>query len=472
MFVTFRATVSYRTFRLVVSNKFLTIPSRSLIRNMDTKSTNQNLIAVCQMTAKSDKAVNFAVCESLVKKAASAGAKMVFLPEACDYMGENKQQTLELAEPLDGPLVSQYQDLAKTYQVWLSLGGIHEQTSEDRLHNTHIVINNIGSIVAAYRKIHLFDVDIPGKVRLKESDMIKAGNKIELPVDTPIGKVGLAICYDMRFPELSIMLTDLGAKILTFPSAFTFDTGSLHWEVLLRARAIENQCFVIAAAQSGVHNPKRRSWGHAMVVGPSGMVIAQCEADTDFALANIDLEQVDSTRITMPVYSHRRYDVYPRVVPVANRANDEGQKRYQFGQVEVLAESVFYRSSLSIAFTNKRCVVPGHVLVAPIRVCKRLFDLTAEEVGDMFRVVQNVQYVIESLYKTTSSTIVVQDGPLAGQTIQHVHVHILPRREGDFTNNDNIYRELQEHDKDENRPWRSQEEMSNEAADLRKYFPH
>lgn len=433
--------------------------------------TDVNMIAVCQMTAKSDKAVNFAVCKSVVEKAALAGAKMVFLPEACDFMGENKQQTFELAEPLDGPLVNQYKDLAKTRNVWLSLGGIHEQASEDRLWNTHLVINNDGDIVSAYRKIHLFDVDIPDKVRLKESDTIKKGENIVLPVDSPVGKIGLAICYDLRFPELSIMYTNLGAKILTFPSAFTFATGALHWELLLRARAVENQCYVIAAAQTGVHNPKRHSWGHAMVVSPSGTVIAQCAQGTGFALANIDLGQVEAVRRSMPVSDHRRCDIYPRMVPVGNSVNiGESRKEYKFGQVTILAESVFCRSLLSIAFTNKRCVVPGHVLVAPVRVCKRLFDLTPEEVADMFHVVQKVQAVMESKYKTTSSTIVIQDGPLAGQTIEHVHVHILPRREGDFTNNDDIYRELQHHDKDESKPWRSQEEMSAEAADLRKYF--
>lgn len=173
----------------------------------------------------------------------------------------------------------------------------------------------------------------------------------------------------------------MGAEILTFPSAFTFETGASHWQTLLTARAVETQSYVIAAAQTGAHNAKRRSWGHAMVVDPWGKVIAQCSDGTGLALAQINLPYLREIRENMPVASHRRTDLYPEM-PVALKE----QEIYDFGQVKVTRESVFYTSPLSIAFTNKRCVVPGHVLIAPIRKVLRVCELTPAEISDLFLV--------------------------------------------------------------------------------------
>ncbi|XP_049815190.1 nitrilase and fragile histidine triad fusion protein NitFhit [Schistocerca nitens] len=451
---------------------FLCLASSTTKRTFATISTmERKIIAVCQLTATNDKDKNFETCKSLIETAKESRAQMVFLPEACDFIGESKDETFALSEPFPGPLMQKYCQLAKNNNVWLSLGGLHEKVSPTKVRNSHVVIDSSGNMAAIYRKTHLFDVEIPDKgVRLKESDYVERGKEIIAPVETPIGRVGLAICYDMRFPELSLVLARHGAQILTYPSAFTFETGSAHWETLLRARAIESQCYVVAAAQTGRHNKKRTSWGHAMVVDPWGVVIAQCYEGTNMALAEIDLKYVDKVRTSMPVWQHRRLDLYPELVPLKNEGDIANENTvYQFGQTSVSADAVFYRTPYTIAFTNKKCVLPGHVLVAPIRPAKRIQDLTKHEISDLFSAVQKVQKSVENEYKANSSTITVQDGVDAGQHVFHVHVHVIPRRPGDFKENDEIYRELEKHDKEET-GWRSESEMANEAAALRRHF--
>uniref|UniRef100_A0A3Q3NPS8 Deaminated glutathione amidase n=1 Tax=Labrus bergylta TaxID=56723 RepID=A0A3Q3NPS8_9LABR len=254
------------------------------------------LAAVCQVTATPDKQANLSACKELVEEAKARGASMVFLPEAFDYIGSSREETLSLSESLTGDTMSQYTQLARWLEVWLSLGGFHERghdwESDRRIYNSHVIINDKGDIISVYRKSHLFDVELPEKgISLKESAFTIPGPSLVSPVQTPIGKVGLGICYDLRFPELSLALQRSGADILTYPSAFTVATGAAHWEVLLRARAIETQCFVLAAAQVGRHHEKRSSYGHALAVDPWG---------------EIDLEKVASTRRNMPVQQHRR----------------------------------------------------------------------------------------------------------------------------------------------------------------------
>ena len=236
-------------------------------------------IAVLQMTSTSDKSRNRRKCQSLLQKAKSYGAQAAFLPEAFDFIGESAQQTNELAEAIDdkGGTISFYQKLAMELNMSLSLGGFHERLlTEKKLSNTHLFISSEGEILGKYAKTHLFDVEIPERsLRLKESDYVQAGDSLGLNNPVPLLKnshdfqVGLAVCYDLRFPELSIALCRRGANVLTFPSAFTVATGSAgHWSTLLRARAIENQCYVVAAAQTGRHNEKRTSYGHACIIDP------------------------------------------------------------------------------------------------------------------------------------------------------------------------------------------------------------
>ncbi|ORX51906.1 carbon-nitrogen hydrolase [Hesseltinella vesiculosa] len=268
------------------------------------------LAAVGQFCATSFVEANTKICCGLIKKAAERGAKMLFLPEASDFIAESKEQALSLAS--NHVFIQGVQQAAKDANIWVSVG-FHEQCHEDtqRLFNTQIVMNDNGSVVAHYRKIHLFDVDIKNGPRLMESESTIAGDSLVPPVKTPLGQVGLQICYDVRFSELSIAQRRLGADVLTFPSAFTVKTGMAHWETLLRARAIETQCYVMAAAQIGQHNPKRASYGHAMIVDPWGTVLGQC-ADTQEGLAFgvVDLDYLGRIRQEMPVMTHRRPDQY------------------------------------------------------------------------------------------------------------------------------------------------------------------
>ncbi|XP_044127961.1 deaminated glutathione amidase [Bufo gargarizans] len=275
------------------------------------------LIAVCQMTSTSDKEKNFSTCSRLVQEAAARRACVVFLPEAFDYIGSSTEETLSLAETLQGDLIQRYSGLARDCGVWLSLGGFHEKGSDwdkdRRISNSHVILDAAGHVISVYRKSHLFDVELQSGITLRESAFTVPGAEIVPPVSTPGGKVGLAVCYDLRFPEMSLALSREGAEILTYPSAFTVTTGLAHWEVLLRARAIENQCYVVAAAQTGAHNQRRTSFGHAMVVDPWGAVIAQCTEGTGTCYAEIDLLYLQQVRREMPVRSHRRPDLYSSI---------------------------------------------------------------------------------------------------------------------------------------------------------------
>uniref|UniRef100_A0A8V5H595 Uncharacterized protein n=1 Tax=Melopsittacus undulatus TaxID=13146 RepID=A0A8V5H595_MELUD len=193
------------------------------------------LVAVAQVTSTPDKEQNWSVCSALVREAAQHGAGLIFLPEGFDFIGLNPEQTLGMAEALDGPLLRRYMELARDLGVWLSLGGFHERgqdwESTQRIYNCHVVLDSMGHLVAAYRKTHLCDVELEGRVSMKESSFTNPGTEIVAPVSTPAGKLGLSICYDLRFPELSLALQRAGAEILTYPSAFTVHTGSAHWEV-------------------------------------------------------------------------------------------------------------------------------------------------------------------------------------------------------------------------------------------------
>ncbi|XP_008216975.1 deaminated glutathione amidase isoform X1 [Nasonia vitripennis] len=292
------------------------------ISKLQISTMSNPLVAVCQMTSTSDKEKNFEAVSNLVAEAKRRNACIAFLPEACDYLADNKADSVSMAESLDGSIVQRYKELALKEDMWLSLGGVHEAVcfkpklpEKGKTQNAHIIINNKGELVSIYRKIHLFDMENKETgVRLMESDYVLKGSKIVPPVASPAGKIGLSICYDMRFPELSLCLRNMGAQILTFPSAFTYQTGAAHWEVLLRARAIETQCYVIAAAQVGTHNKKRVSWGHAMIVDPWGTVVAQCMEKQGVAVAEIDLDIVNKVRRNMPNEQHRRTDLYPAML--------------------------------------------------------------------------------------------------------------------------------------------------------------
>jgi predicted amidohydrolase len=276
------------------------------------------VVGAVQMTSAEEVEANLESARDLVREAASAGALLVGLPENFAYLGNDRDHRLAIAESVpepgtaaasarDGasPILGAMQELARATGTWLLLGGFPEKGSGKRIRNTAILLDPSGAVVSVYRKLHLFDVDVPGGKRFRESESIEPGD-VPVMAETPWGGLGLSICYDVRFPELYRTLAARGARMVAVPSAFTAETGKDHWHVLLRARAIENQVFVMAPAQFGVHGPNRSSYGHAMIIDPWGVVLAECGDHDGVALARLDFDYQDKVRAALPVLTHRR----------------------------------------------------------------------------------------------------------------------------------------------------------------------
>ena len=238
-------------------------------------------------------------------EAAARGAAFVALPETFTYMGPDKDKA-SAAEPLDGPTLTRLADKARQKRLHLLAGSILETGAPGgRLYNTSVLLGPGGEALATYRKIHLFDVDIPDGARYRESETIAPGNE-PVVAQTALGAVGLSICYDLRFPELYRALAAKGALLLCVPAAFTLHTGKDHWEVLLRARAIENTCYVLAAAQFGRHSERKATFGHALIADPWGTVVACASDGEGLAIAAIDERVVARVRREVPSLTHRR----------------------------------------------------------------------------------------------------------------------------------------------------------------------
>ncbi|KAL8693377.1 MAG: hypothetical protein Q9218_001769 [Villophora microphyllina] len=263
---------------------------------------------------------NLAQCQLLAQKAVAAGAKALFLPEASDYIASTASETVSLVQSTTtSPFVLGLQSSARKHRLPINVG-IHEPTQDGKkVKNTLVWIDEDGAIRHQYQKLHLFDVDIPGGSVLKESNSVEKGTEIVPPFSTGLGNVGMLICFDVRAflplcPKHSLSLRRQGAQIITYPSAFTVPTGLAHWSTLLRARAIETQSYVIAAAQVGSHNEKRSSYGHSMIVSPWGDILAELggeKEEPEIAVANVDLSQLEKIRKEMPL--RRRTDVYPEI---------------------------------------------------------------------------------------------------------------------------------------------------------------
>jgi predicted amidohydrolase len=261
------------------------------------------------MRSVGDLPANLASCSSLADQAASEGAQVAIFPECFSLLGTSEQERLAIAEDLEaggGPVLSTLRNAAMKHRIWVIGGGTPEVIAGDprRSFNTAVVLDPGGNLISRYRKIHLFDVDIPGGASLRESDATAAGSE---PVAVTIEgvRVGISICYDLRFPELyRKLVADLGAEVLLVPAAFTAHTGAAHWHVLLRARAIENQAWVVAAAQWGKHNDKRESFGHTMIVNPWGTIIAERPAGDGVVTTTLDGDIVAKRRAQMPCLRH------------------------------------------------------------------------------------------------------------------------------------------------------------------------
>jgi predicted amidohydrolase len=265
-------------------------------------------VAACQMNARQDKAANLAMALDLIDQAAAAGADLAVLPEYCDYLGTD-EGALAAAEPLPGPFIAALSLRARERGIWVLGGSVHARMDGGRCRNASLLIDREGQIAARYDKLHLFDIGLAGQPSYRESATVGGGEQV---VTAEIDGVlaGLSICYDLRFPELYRLHALAGARILLVPAAFTRHTGRDHWALLLRARAVENQCFVVAAGQVGESVPGKACFGHSMVVDPWGKVLACREEGAGIVLATLDLATQQRIRAELPALSNRRADVY------------------------------------------------------------------------------------------------------------------------------------------------------------------
>lgn len=261
--------------------------------------------AAIQLSSGTDRTANFAAAARQLDRAADAGARLVVLPELWSVLGP-PEVVLAEAEPLDGPTGQFLAAEARRRQLVI-VGGSFAERSPDpaRAYNTTLVVDPTGAVRAVYRKLHLFDVDWPGRVTYRESDWLAPGDRV-VAADVLGLRLGLAICYDLRFPVLFDRLAAADCRVLAVPAAFTAVTGRDHWHLLVRARALETQCYLIAANQSGTHSERLTTYGHSAVVDPWGRIVAECDAGEGCAVADVDLDRLDEIRGQLPVLRHRR----------------------------------------------------------------------------------------------------------------------------------------------------------------------
>ncbi|HEU0250861.1 MAG TPA: carbon-nitrogen hydrolase family protein [Solirubrobacteraceae bacterium] len=272
--------------------------------------TDQSIYAgVVQLSSGSDVEANIAAADTHVRAAAAKGARLIVMPEKWTVLGSSEDLRAG-AQPLDGSAIAWARGIARELGLDLVAGSIAERmTGGERLGNASVHVGPDGEIRAVYRKLHMFDVEIEGKP-YRESDTDQPGDEIVLGELADGAKLGLSICYDVRFPELYRALALRGARIVAIPAAFTVPTTRDHWEVMVRARAIENQVFVLAANQVGAHPGGHRSGGHSMIVDPWGRVLARLEDEPGYAVARLDFAEQDAVRRRVPLLEHRRAEVY------------------------------------------------------------------------------------------------------------------------------------------------------------------
>lgn len=271
-------------------------------------------VACVQLNTRQDVAANVRVAAGLVEAAADQGARLVALPETWAYKGE-RDGIVASAEAVDGPSNRALAEVAARRGVWLLAGSVYEPAPGGLVSNVSALFDPAGELRATYRKIHLFDA-VTATARYEESEEVEPGAElvtadIDAADGTPV-RLGLSICYDLRFPALYSSLALRGAQVLCVPAAFTAYTGAAHWEVLLRARAIENGCFVIAPDQVGEHLPGRDCYGHSLIVDPWGEVLARIDEGRGICVADLDLVRLDEVRARIPALDHRRPDLYDR----------------------------------------------------------------------------------------------------------------------------------------------------------------
>lgn len=263
-------------------------------------------VGMIQMCSSDDLEQNLQHIEAQVASLSADGCKVIFTPENC-LLFANKTAYQAVAEPLgSGPVQKRLSEIASQNGIWLIIGSFPTQANEGKLYSTCLVFDDLGLLVSSYNKIHLFDVDVDDEHgSYRESDSFAHGSEVKV-VSTPIGRLGLSICYDVRFANLYRKLREEGAEVVLVSAAFTAVTGEAHWETLLRARAIENQVWVIGVGQCGYHTQSRQTWGHSMVIDPWGNKVCQSAMTPSNLQAEIKLSEVDRVRQLMPVTQHFR----------------------------------------------------------------------------------------------------------------------------------------------------------------------
>ena len=264
-------------------------------------------VALFQSRTGIDPAANAQALTTAIEQASAGGAEMLFTPEMSGLLDRDSKRASEsLRNEEQDAVLAACSDAASRAGLWLHLGSLAVRAEDNKLANRGFLIDPAGAIRARYDKIHLFDVDLPTGESWRESAVYRAGNGAVVVAGTPAGRLGLTICYDLRFPELFSRLAEAGAQTISVPAAFTVPTGRAHWEVLLRARAIESGAFIVAAAQSGRHPDGRETYGHSLVVGPWGEVLLDMGEEIGVGFAEIDLALVDEVRQRIPSLAHRR----------------------------------------------------------------------------------------------------------------------------------------------------------------------
>jgi predicted amidohydrolase len=275
-------------------------------------------IALCQAQSGIDPAANAERLTQAVREAAAGGAAMIFTPEMSGMLDRDRARALGKARrEEEDQVLAAVREATADAGIWAHLGSLALKGESDKLVNRGFVIDGRGEIRARYDKIHLFDVDLPTGESWRESAMYEGGGRAVVVPDTPVGTLGLTICYDLRFPELFQRLSEAGAEVIAVPAAFTVPTGKAHWQVLMRARAIEAELFIVAAAQAGHHEDGRDTYGHSLIADPWGELVLEMGGDPGLAFSEIDLARIAEVRSRIPVHQHRRA-IPPVGPPVAN----------------------------------------------------------------------------------------------------------------------------------------------------------
>jgi omega-amidase len=301
-----------------------------------TESSKMLRVGLCQFHVTNDKTINHKTCIDYIQNAASQGAKLVVLPEIWNspYATLAFPDYAEVAPSIHGsppdasvsPSAALLQEQAQKHNIWLVGGSIPEVSDDGKYYNTCLVFDPNGVVVAKHRKMHLFDIDVPGKITFFESDTLTAGDSVSTFTLEDGTMVGVGICYDIRFAEYAMLLEDIGCQILIYPGAFNMTTGPLHWELLQRGRANDNQCFVLTASpartieEDAKNNneskyPHYTAWGHSTVVSPWAKVIATTDEKEGVVMADLDLTEVEQVRSAIPVGKQKRTDIYTLVKP-------------------------------------------------------------------------------------------------------------------------------------------------------------